>query len=180
MPYISSINTGLPNIPDPPSPELFAEFQRLYNAIRNLTISIDSYTGNTPQAPDLYSKLTDQSSLLTQRSCKIYVQFTQAVPQGYLVNVYDTGGGNRGGRLASATSAATKCTGWLTSNTVAAGEWGEITLMGLSKTFNSLIISSTYYLSNTPGLVSSAPGTINQKVGTALSTTSLFLRPEFI
>jgi hypothetical protein len=181
MPYKSSVNTGLPNIPDPPDPAFFVEFQRVYNAIRNLTIALDSYTGFTPADPISYPQITDSSSLMIGNTSKIYVPFSQLATKGYFVNIHDIGGGVRNGRLASATTSTTKAHGFLSSASITSvGQYGEVTLLGLNKTFGPLTIGNTYYLSNTAGLPSNTPGTIPQKLGFAADTSSLFINPDYI
>src|SRR4051812_24770358 len=92
MPYKSSINTGLPNIPEPPDPAFFAEFQRVYNAIRNLTIAVDAYTGALPADAAYYSQTPATTTLLSQNTQRLYVKFSEAASYGQTINLYNNAG----------------------------------------------------------------------------------------
>jgi hypothetical protein len=174
MAYKSTINTGLPNIADPPDPLFFAEFTRVYNAIRNLTLAIDLYTGT--MAPD--PTTTPANSVLVQNSLRVFSTFNEDVAYGQMVNLYDSGGGVLAARLASAAVAGLVCRGWCAeAGGVLTGATGQIKLGGICTAISGLVPGDTYYLSNTPGGIAATAGTVGQIVGFALGTTTLFTWP---
>lgn len=178
MAYKSSINTGLPNIPDPPDPLFFAEFQRLYNAIRNLTIAIDSYTGALPAESTAYSQTPLTSSLLSQNLLRVYCPFNVTLAFGQMVNLYSVSGVLTA-RLAAANIAGLQCHAWC-SIPATAGSYGEVMLGGLCRGVSGLTPGVTYYLGNTPGTIASTPGTVSQKIGYGLGSSSLFFNPALV
>ena len=177
MAYRSSINTGLPNIPDPPEPEFFAEFTRVYNAIRNLTIAIDSYTGAIPAEAANFSQTPVTSSVISQNSLRVYVPFGVTIAFGQMVNLYNSGGLTA--RLAAANVGGLQAHGWC-SIPATAGSYGEIMLGGLCRGVIGLTPGLTYYLSNTPGAISATAGTVSQKLGYSLGASELFFQPTLI
>ena len=179
MAYRSSINTGLPNIADPPEPEFFAEFTRIYNAIRNLTVAIDNYTGSQSADPSLYSQTPATSTVLVGNLQRYYVKFSEAATYGQVVNLWNNAG-TVNARLAKA-SAGYQMHGWSSlPATIAAGAYGEVILGGLCTAISGLTPGTTYYLGNTAGTVASSPGAVSQKVGYAIGTSNLVVRPDLI
>lgn len=61
------------------------------------------------------------------------------------------------------------------SNTVAAGGTVNVVNFPVFNGLSGLTTSSVYYLSNTPGAISTTPGTTSKKVGIALSATKLLI-----
>lgn len=55
----SSINIGLPSLPETTDPRLFSELIRVYNAINILAQSVDSYTADGTVVGSLASKAND-------------------------------------------------------------------------------------------------------------------------
>lgn len=179
MAYKSSINTGLPNIPDPPDPAFFAEFQRLYNAIRNLTIAIDSYTGAIPADSSVYDQTNLSSSLLEQNLLRVYCPFNVTLAFGQMVNLYDGGSGALRARLAAANVSGLQAHAWC-SIPATAGSYGEVMLGGLCRGVTGLTPGVTYYLGNTPGTIAASPGVVSQRIGYGLGTSSLLFKPTLI
>lgn len=176
MPYESSINTGLPVIPDPRDNKDFLEFTRLYNAIRTITLAVDSYTGNSRVEQNLFDQTPFSSSIQSQNTQKIFVQFTEAAINGQMVNLYNNAG-VLNARLANAATPRQAHGFCITSVGVAIGDFAQVTLGGLCSAISGLVAGSTYYLSNTPGNVSVAAGTTPQILGFALSPTQMFFKP---
>ena len=174
MAYKSSINTGLPNLPDPPDPKFFAEFARVYNAVRNLTLAIDSYTGAIAQDSQFYSQTPITQTVKSQNLTRIYVKFTVDIAQGQIVNLYDNSGLEA--RLSDASSNK-QMHGWCTIGALA-GNFGEIMLEGLCANITGLTIGAIYYLGNVPGTIAPTPGTLIQKLGFALGDSKIYFRPE--
>lgn len=180
MGYKSSINTGLPNIPDPPDPKFFGEFTRIYNALRNLTIAVDAYTGALIQDPENYSQTPPTSSLLSHNALRLYGLAPAAIAFGETVNIYADGSGLVRFRTSCALTADTRpMHGWCsTPGGIAAGAFGEIRLGGLCSIFGGLTVGATYYLGNTVGTIALTAGQVSQKVGFALTSSSIFFQPE--
>lgn len=182
MAYRSSVNTGLPNIPDPPDPAFFPEFTRLYNAIRNLTIALDSYTGALPAETQYYDQTPPSASILTQNSMRLYVKFGVAIAYGQVVHLYNNAGVLTA-ELASAVNATKPMHGWC-SIAGAAGAFGEVMLGGLCSAIGTvgspLVPGATYFLGNTAGTIAPTAGTSSQKIGYALAINRLFVQPQLI
>jgi hypothetical protein len=180
MAYKSSINTGLPNVADSPDPKFFAEFTRIYNAIRNLTLAIDAYTGALPPDPEYYNITPPASSVRTQNIQKVYVITSTAIAYGKTVNLYNNAGVLTA-RLSDATTAGKHCHGFCSNPAGgASGAYIEVSLGGLCTAIGGLTPGVTYYNGNTPGTVAPSAGTVSQKVGYALSTTTLFFSPDLL
>lgn len=180
MAYKSSVNTGLPNIPDPPDPAFFAEFTRVYNAIRNLTIALDAYTGSLPQDAAYFSQTPPTSTLLSQNTQRLYVKFSDTMSYGQTVNLWNNAG-ILNARLSSAAAAGKPIHAWCsTAGGVISGAYGEVMLGGLCTAIGSLTIGQTYYAGNTAGTIAPTPGTVSQKVGYAIGPAFLIFRPDLI
>ena len=180
MGYKSSINSGLPNIPDPPDPQFFGEFTRVYNAIRNLTIAIDAYTGALQQDPENFSKTSPANSLLAQNAYRLYGKAFEAIGYGQAVSLHNDGSGLVVFKLACALTADFRpMHGWCTtSGGIAAGAYGEIVLSGLCTAIGGLTVGVTYYLGNTYGTIAPTTGQVSQKLGFALTSSNILFKPE--
>ena len=180
MAYKSTINTGLPNSPEPPDPAFFPEFVRLYNAIRNLTIAIDKYTGSLPVDVANFSATSFTDTILVQNLHRVYVQFSEAASYGQMVNLANVSGRVQA-RLANATVAGKHIHAWCsTAGGVLINGWGEVMIGGLCTAVGSLTPGATYYAGNTAGTVAPSAGTISQKIGYALDANSLIFKPDLI
>lgn len=180
MAYKSSVNTGLPNIPDPPDPAFFAEFTRLYNAIRNLTIAMDNATGSLPQEPQFYSQTLPVQTLLSQNTQRLYVQFTETATYGKTINLFNNAG-SLGARLSNASAAGKPIHAWCsTAGGVTAGQFGEVMLGGLCTAIGGLTIGQTYFAGNTAGAIAPTAGTVSQKIGYAIGASLLIFKPDLI
>ena len=180
MSYKSSVNTGLPNIPDPPDPKFFAEFQRVYNAIRNLTLALDAYSGAIPQEPEFYSQTPATQTILQQNTNRLYVLFSEAASYGQIINLHNVSG-VLNARLASASAAGKQGHAWCsTVGGVAANAYGEVMLGGLCTAISGLTPGQSYYLGNTSGAIAPTAGTVNQLVGYALTTSNLYFKPTLL
>ena len=178
MTYKASVATGLPNIADPPDPSFFPEFTRVYNAIRTITIALDTYTGALPAEPQYYNQTPASSSIRNQNLLRLYVNFGVAIAVGQTVNLYDVAGVPTA-RLADATAAGKPMHGFC-SIAAGAGSYGEIMLGGLLAGFTGLVTGTTYYQSNTPGSMGVGAGTIVQRVGFAVAPTMIFVQPTLV
>ncbi len=179
MAYKSTINTGLPNVPDPPDPTFFAEFTRVYNAIRNLTIAVDAYTGALAAESQFYSQTPVTTTVLSQNTQRVYVLFSATVTYGQFINLYNNAGALNA-RLSDASTAKAAHAWCSTAGGVTAGNYGEVMLGGLCTALGSLTPGTTYYLGNTPGAIATTAGTLSQKIGYALGASALFVKPDLI
>ena len=180
MGFKSSINTGLPNIPDPPDPAFFAEFARVYNAIRNIQLAVDSYTGMVPQDAAFYSQTPPTSTILNQNVQRFYVKFSETATYGATINLWNNAG-IVNARLSSAAAAGKPVHAWCsTAGGVTAGAYGEVMLGGLCTAIGGLTIGSTYYAGNTAGTIASTVGTVAQKVGYAIGASLFIFKPDLI
>ena len=180
MSYKSSINTGLPNIPDPPDMRFFSEFARVYNAIRNLTIAVDAYTGALAQDPEFYDETPPTQTILQQNTNRLYVQFSEAVSYGQIVNLHNVSG-TLNARLASASAAGKQGHAWCsTVGGAAIGAFAEIMLGGLCTAISGLTPGQSYFLGNTPGTIAPTAGTVTQLVGFALRSNNLYFKPTLL
>jgi len=177
MAYKSSINLGLDNIPDPPDNTFFGIFVRVYNAIRNLAIALDSYTGTLdPESADLPQ--LGFSGLRAQNTLRLPVIFGVAITAGQIVHLYNDAGTLKA-ELASALTTAKPAHGWC-SIPAGVGEYGEIRLGGLCELIGGLTPGATYYLGDAAGTIAVTAGTTTQRVGTALGASAIYVTPTLV
>lgn len=101
------------------------------------------------------------------------VTFTENVQPGDQVELFDDTPGLCA-RLATA-SVPRFAFGFVSATTpILAGNTGEVTLAGNNLYLTGLVPGQVYYLSDTPGQISTTPGTSEQFVGLAISEGTLF------
>ena len=180
MAFKSSINSGLPNIPEPPDPAFFAEFAKLYNAIRNIQIAIDTYTGALAQESQYFSQVTPTDTIRSQNMVRLYVKLGVAIAYGQTVHLYNNAGVLTA-ELATAVSSAKPCHGWCsTVGGGIAGGYAEVMLGGLCTAISGLTPGATYYQANTAGNIANTAGTFSQKIGFALGASLLYMNPDLV
>lgn len=177
MAFKSSVNLGLPNIAEPPDIAFFGEFTRVYNAIRNLAIALDAYTGTLAADASLYT-VTGSSAILLQNLTRLYVPFGVAIAAGQVVHLYNNAGVLTA-ELATAVAGVKPMHGWC-SIAAGAGAYGEVMLQGKCDLIGGLTPGATYYLADAAGAISNAPGTTTQRIGFALDAASLFVNPTLV
>lgn len=178
MAYKSSINLGLPNLPDPSDPAMMPELIRIYNSIRNLAIALDLYTGAQAAEPEAYSSTPATSTVLVQNLNRLYIKFDATITYGKTIYIYDNAGVPTAG-LSNATIAGRQMRGWCSTVAgVTAGNYGEVMLSGLCTAIGGLTAGVVYYNGNTPGSIATSPGTISQKVGFAIGSAQLIVTPD--
>lgn len=177
-----SIDLGIPQTPEfAGDPMTFLEFQRIYNAINNLAGYLDEYTGRAPLTTSVRAGYAPLSGMRNQ-----YLD----VPYGYAQEDIQAGSAcytrwdATNGRLlvskASASAADTFCTcfcvtdGGVTTGSLVAVQFSG----GVIPYIGSLIEGQTYYLSNTPGVISNVPGTVVQKLGYAIKSNYFYFCPN--
>ena len=180
MPFKSTINSGLPNIPDPPDPKFFAEFARIYNAVRNIQIAVDSYTGALAADPENYSQTPPTATILLQNTNRLYVKFSENVSYGQMVNLHNVAG-VLNARLAKASTGGFQAHAWCSTVVgVTAGNYAEVMLGGLCTAISGLTPAQTYYLGNTAGTIAPSTGTVTQILGYALTANNLYFKPTLL
>lgn len=169
--------SALPEIDQNKYQDLYVEILRLRGALRVLQSSLDTYTGILGEDSAFWSVQNPDSWIRLQGLSRVYLQATEAISAGAIVNFYDSGTALVA-RNANASAAGKPARAYSTGN-VAINGWGEFILCG-AVSIGGLTRGATYYLSNTNGLISGTAGTVSQVVGYALSTTRLFFNPVMI
>jgi hypothetical protein len=144
--YDSSTVTQLPAVPNTADPELARELTLIYDAIRALNIQ-------------------------AKESVVIAVAAV-SLSYGQFVRIYNSAG-SLYANLASASTAGIQAQGFVSSQSVAAGASVAISLLTGTVTATGLTPGAKYYLQNTAGTIGTAPGTVSQAVGIAISSTTL-------
>lgn len=160
-------------------PEVAPYLEEIYSAFYQLQLALVQYCGISFQPPQDWAKLTPADTILQSNMNRLYLYASETLAYGDLVHVFSAAG-QMIGRKANATDNTKPA--WAIcslSDGITSGEYGEVTLMqGLSQAHSGLTIGSRYYLSTTPGaLTTTAPvavGNIEQFVGIALSDNLLY------
>jgi hypothetical protein len=177
-----STNTGISAIPDISQsqyPEIYVDNLRLRNGIKILQGIIDTYTGALGEDPAYWGQQQNPAAWnRLQNLTRTYGIASETITAGAMVNFFNNAGA-LGVRNANATAAGKPAHGWCTT-TVTAGNPGEFCQQGACFLVGGLTIGATYYLSNTNGLIAPAAGTVVQKVGYAIGTNTLILRPDLV
>ena len=165
MPQQYTTNLGLDLVPISKDPNNNGDLYRLYNAVKAVAANLDAYTGAAgAETGDWAVAFTE--FLLLQRMSRVYVVFGSTVTAGQLVGI------NSSGQAVLAATGAVQ--GWA-PNAVAAGQYGEMRLLGLHTAVSGLTPGTWYYASATAGAITST--VTAQKVGFALSANKLFFNP---
>jgi len=178
-----SVDLGIPQVPDfvTNDPVMFAEFQRMYNAINNLAYTLDAYSGRAPLTEAIKRQYEVGTLTRSQYLDVIYAQATVNIPAGAAVYTRWNAGAERyDAYLAHASGPTTFCTGFCaTDGGVIAGslcavQWSA----GIVPYIGGLTEGQIYYLSDTPGTISNAPGTYTQPLGYAVAPTYFYFTPN--
>lgn len=179
----SSINLGVGTFPEfeqSKYPELYLDSMRIRQALTNLQIALDRYTGAVPLDTKLQGTASSLNSLQIGNVTRLYVKAQAALGYAQMVSFVNVSGVLQA-RKAYAASSAHACRGVCTSRIpVAIGEYAEVALIGAVAGLSGLTPGVLYYLSDSAGLISLTPGTISQVVGYAISTSELYINPQII
>ena len=179
-----SLDLGIPQVPEyagKEDPLLFFELQRIYNGLNNLAFYLDAYTGRAPLTVAAQAGFDLYKTTRGQYLDVIYATASVDIPAGAACYTrYNAVTEEFTAHLASAVDPTTFCTGFCVSEGgVVAGSLCAIQLgTGLVPFIGSLSEGATYYLSDTPGLISSGPGTHAQKLGYALGPVYFYFTPN--
>lgn len=183
--FESPIDTGLPDIPvSNIPPELWGEFYKVYQAIKALQEGLNLYAGIVSRDELSWSLLTPLDTILSQNLNRLYVEATETINFGAMVNLYDSGGALKA-RNANSTNNTKPCHAFC--NTVGGmtnGNFGEVVVgNGLCTGVSGMVRGTRYFLSTTNGVITnvapSTAGNIVQPVGIALAPTFLYFSPTF-
>jgi len=176
-----STNLGLSVFPEIDSSQhksIFNDALRVRQAIQVLQGALDKYTGALGPEKAIWNQLDPIAYNRVADISRLYVKASEAIVAGAMINLYNNAG-VLNARNASA-SAAGKAARAFASYAVASGDFGEFVLLGINPIIAGMVPGTLYYLSNTPGAISSTAGTISQKIGFAVGTTKLHFNPELI
>lgn len=179
-----STNLGLGVLPEfsqTQDPAIFADSVRVRNALRVLQGTLDVRTGYT--GPDLTSMTGADSSYVTQQNySRIYVKTSQDFLPGEMARFYNSAG------IITADRAYANGAGFsakaLATHAIASGAYGEFLLEGMYYGYTGLTPGATYYLADTSGgfpragRIDTVTGTVTRIVGFAVTSTSLYFRPN--
>lgn len=166
-----SINLGLPATPEVDTPELYGALLPVYNAIKNTMYAVDSYTGNSLISESEYSEVNAFGQLLLQKTAVLYVQLTETVNAGSMINFHNSGGL----RARKATGGTNRAHAFAVSNGLS-GQTIPVCLFGLCLSLGGLTPGTDYYLSSTPGLITTS--TSHHRIGMALGPNHLWFSPS--
>jgi len=176
-----STNLGLSVFPEIDSSQhksIFNDALRVRQAIQILQGALDKYTGALGPDSGTWSQLDPVAYNRVADISRVYVKASEAIVAGAMVNLYNNAG-VLNARNASA-AAAGKPARAFCSIAVASGDVGEFILLGINPLIGGMVPGTVYYLSNTAGAISSAAGTVSQKIGFAVNATKLHFNPELI
>ena len=156
-----STNLGLAATPETTDPKNYAEFVRIYNAVKALAINLDLYTGNPPNILEVTASV--------------------AIAYGDLVDLYNVAGVLTA-RKADATDHTKPCKGFCSApGGIANGVTGEISIRGYI-TVSGVTPGTIYYLNTTAGqMVGGKPGgagNLVQPIGFGIDSTAVYFAPE--
>jgi hypothetical protein len=177
-----SSNTGISAVPEVPQdryPEIYVDNLKIRNGIKILQGLLDTYTGALGEDPAYWDQQPNPAAWnRIQNLTRTYAKASEAIAAGALVNFWNNSG-TLGVRNANATLAGKPCHAFATT-AVASGSYGEFIQQGTCFLIGSLTVGATYYLSNTNGLATNAPGVILQRIGYAIGPSTLVFRPDLI
>jgi len=179
--YSTNLNlSSLPELDQKKDPAVYAELLRLRSAIRLLQSSLDTYTGALSTETAYRDQTAPTSSILVQNISRVYVEATEAIAYGAIVNIYDAGGMKC--RNANGTAAGKLCRAFCNDSIgVGIGDFAELILMGVLPVAG-VTPGADYFMSIVSGLISPTipfvAGNIIQCVGFGLDANSIWFNPS--
>lgn len=175
------LDLGLPSFPETRDPAIFQELSRVYSALNTLAFAVEAYTGVADVPKEEWSTTGPASTILLQNMSKIYVQAGEAIAAGLMVSMFVDTDTKWKARIARAESAQKyRAIGFVSSASVAIGEFCEVTLMGLSPFYTGLLPNRIYYLGSNGLATNTIPAQPNlqQAIGVAVTDTLMFFNPS--
>jgi len=177
-----STNLGIgptPEFSQEKHPDIWADSQRIRNAIGILQSALDSYTGALSEDKNYWSEVSPATSVRIQNISRVYAKAGETIAAGATVNFYNVSGALTA-RLANATNNTKPCHAYALA-AVNSGDYGEFILGGILSQFSGLTPGTMYYLATSSGnYVNTAPstaGNIVQQVGYVLTSTTFYFNP---
>jgi hypothetical protein len=164
-----------PNVP----PSLVPIIKPIYMALQNIIQIFITSSGIAPRNPGaVLLSAGDPTAFLANNTHRFYVQATEHINQGSLVNLVAVLGAIQV-QNANGITGAKPADGFCSqAGGIPAGGIGEVILgNGMNSSMAGLTVGARYYLSTTPGSITTSPpvaaGNLQQSVGIAVSATSL-------
>lgn len=181
----SPVQTALPQTASGMPKEIQPYFQEVYDAIYQLELALVNFCGIASQPKSIWSQLTALQTVFAQNMHRTYLQATETIGPGAMVNVFNSGGKAKV-QLATATGLLKPCHGFC--NVAAGGvldDFLEIIMFeGLCTLFSGLTPGGQYFLSTVAGTIQAAPvvsaGNTEQFLGVALDSNSLFFHSHYV
>lgn len=183
--YSAPVNFQIPQ--NPPAglpPQVDGAFRQIYNTLQQIIFTFVNNCGIGSQLPSDWGILEGRAStILHQNLGRFYVQASEAIAQGAMVN-YHLSGTKIMARNANATNNTKPCQGFCSNP-------GGIIINGVGETIigpgvtsiGGLTIAARYFLSTSNGQITNvapvAAGNIEQYLGFAISTTEIFINPGY-
>lgn len=164
--------------------ELQPYFADLYNAIYQVQLAFVNFCGIASQNKADWSQLSAGQTVFAQNMGRVYLQATETILTGAMVNVFLSGGVAKV-QNANATTGAKPCHGYCNvSGGGIVGDFLEIIMFkGLCTLFSALTPGTEYYLSTVAGGIQTvkpvAAGNIEQFLGVALDANSFFFNSHY-
>lgn len=166
--------------PDEVPPEYRAAFTQIYGAIQQIIFTLVNNAGIGPRNSGQWADLAGSAvTLLAGNLNRFYVQGAEAISYGAAVSFTNVAGTLQA-VLAVATDSSKPALGFCTApDGIGVGLFGEVVIAAGVVSIGGLTPGASYFLSDSPGLISSTPGTISQYLGFAVTSTTLsfFLAP---
>lgn len=180
----SPLSIAIPRDPSGLPKNLQPAFEEVYNALYQLQLAFVNFCGIGPQSKDLWSQLLPNQTIFQQNANRYYVQLTETVAAGSLVNLFQSGGVTKA-RNANATNNTKPAQGFCNvAGGGIAGDYVEVILFsGICDLFAGLTPGSRYFLSTVDGTITAvapvAAGNIEQYVGVALNSGLLYFTTHY-
>lgn len=181
----SPVQTALPQTAQGMPKEIQPYFQEVYDAIYQLELALVNFCGIAAQPKSIWSQLTASQTVFAQNGHRTYLQATETITGGGMVNVFNSGGK---AKVQNATAAGLlkPCHGYC--NVAGGGVLDDfleiIMFKGLCTLFSGLTPGQQYFLSTVAGTIQAAPvvsaGNTEQFLGVALDSNSLFFNSHYV
>lgn len=177
--YSAPIDFRIPSsAPSNLDPAVRNALEEVYISLNLIARGLVNYAGIGPQVASSWPLLKSSTrTILSGNLRRFYAEAAEPMTVYQIVSFYDNGG-ELAMQLADATDNTKVAVGYCNMpGGLAAGEVGEFILGTGVPAFAGLTIGAHYWLSTTPGAISTvpavAPGNVEQYLGSAISLTQL-------
>ena len=183
--YSSPVNFQIPQNPPPGLPkEVDGAFRQLYTTLQQVIFTFVNNCGIGSQLSGDWPILEGRASTILHNNMgRFYVQASEALAQGAMVN-FHLSGGKIMAQNANATNNTKPCQGFCSNPSgIILNGIGEVIIGPAIATVGGLTIATRYYLSTVNGIIQNvapvAAGNIEQYLGFAISATELYINPTY-